>query len=145
MKLISHRGNINGSNPQKENHPIYINDALNKGYYVEIDVWFVDGKWFLGHDNPQYEISFDFLFERNFYLHAKNGDAYYEMWKQCELNCFWHTDENWILTTYNEIWTYPNEQLYPKSICVLPELGYKGDLKKCSGICSDFVENYKNL
>lgn len=145
MKLISHRGNINGPNPQKENYPDYVNDALNKGYYVEIDVWFVDGKWFLGHDKPQYEVSIEFLFKRNLYLHAKNGNAYYEMWKHWELNCFWHTNENWVLTTYDEIWTYPNEQLYPESICVLPELGYKGDLKKCSGICSDFIENYKNL
>jgi len=28
MKLIAHRGNINGPNPEKENHPDYINTAI---------------------------------------------------------------------------------------------------------------------
>lgn len=145
MKLISHRGNLNGPIPEKENSPDYVQESLDKGYWVEIDVWFIDGKWFLGHDKPQYEVSFEFLFKPRLFLHAKNGDAYYHMWREWQLNCFWHTNENWILTTYDEIWTYPNEQLYPDSICVLPELGYKGDLKNCSGICSDYIEKYKNV
>ena len=42
MILISHRGNINGKNPEKENHPDYIWVAIQAGYEVEIDVWFKD-------------------------------------------------------------------------------------------------------
>ena len=41
MKFISHRGNINGKNESMENHPLAIQTALNAGFDVEIDVWFV--------------------------------------------------------------------------------------------------------
>ena len=39
MILISHRGNLKGINPQRENEPLYIVEALEKGFDVEIDVW----------------------------------------------------------------------------------------------------------
>ena len=45
MKLISHRGNLEGPNPERENHPDYIYGALQAGYDVEIDVWWVEGKF----------------------------------------------------------------------------------------------------
>ena len=61
MILISHRGNIMGPNPEQENHPDYIREALNIGYDVEIDVWYTD-KFMLGHDKPQYEFSFDLMY-----------------------------------------------------------------------------------
>ena len=38
MFFISHRGNINGKDINKENKPLYINQALKKGYHVEADV-----------------------------------------------------------------------------------------------------------
>ena len=50
--LISHRGNIDGRNVEYENNPNYIEAAINLGYDVEIDVWFIDGKFMLGHDEP---------------------------------------------------------------------------------------------
>jgi len=56
MILISHRGNINGKFESYENEPTYIDLALSKGYDVEIDVWYVDGLLYLGHDKPQYGI-----------------------------------------------------------------------------------------
>lgn len=143
MKLISHRGNTNGRNPEKENDPDYINETLNKNYDVEIDVWNIDGKWYLGHDEPQYIIEYDFITNKNFWIHAKNGDAFYEILKNHALNVFWHTTENWILTSKKYIWTYPNKYLYPNSICVLPELGYNGNINNCYGICSDEIEKYK--
>ena len=62
--LIAHRGNITGPNPEKENHPEYIDKAIACGYDVEVDVWDVSGKLVLGHDVPQYEIDMNFLFDR---------------------------------------------------------------------------------
>ena len=47
MKFISHRGNIDGPNPEWENDPSRIEDVLNKGYDVEIDVWKIGAKLFL--------------------------------------------------------------------------------------------------
>ena len=37
MILISHRGNINGPNIDKENKPSYISAAIDKGYDCEVD------------------------------------------------------------------------------------------------------------
>ena len=141
--LISHRGNVSGPNPNKENHPDYIRKTLKSNYNVEIDVWYIDETWFLGHDKPQHEVNFDFLLNPYLWIHAKNGDALFELLKHHEITSFWHTDEDWVLTSDREIWTYPGKKLYSDSICVLPELGYDGDITKCRGICSDFIENYK--
>jgi hypothetical protein len=47
MIYISHRGNINGKNIERENSPEYILETLNKGYDVEVDIWIINNKWFL--------------------------------------------------------------------------------------------------
>ena len=56
MKIISHRGNIRGAVPDKENRPSYIDCAIGSGYDVEIDLRMIDGELWLGHDEPQYRI-----------------------------------------------------------------------------------------
>lgn len=140
--LISHRGNVNGPNADKENHPDYIIQALQLGYNVEIDVWYTNNNWYLGHDNPVFEIKFDFLNNDKLWLHAKNGNAFNILLQYNNINVFWHTNEDWILTSKGYIWTYPNKTLYPKSICVMPEVGYSGDISNCIGICSDYILNY---
>ena len=47
MKLISHRGNINGKQLDLENDPKYIENAIKQGYDVEVDIWYTDG-FYLG-------------------------------------------------------------------------------------------------
>jgi hypothetical protein len=143
MKFISHRGNIDGPNKDKENHPSYIKNALKIGYEAEIDVWYIDNKWYLGHDEPQHEVKYDFLTLNGLWIHAKNGDAFFHLLQDLKRNVFWHTNEDWILTSKKYIWTFPNKLLYINSICVLPELGYQGDINKCYGICSDYIEKYR--
>jgi glycerophosphoryl diester phosphodiesterase len=64
MILISHRGNLIGPNPLKENSLQYIQEALDKGFDVEIDIWLNDGVFYLGHDAIQYEVTLDWLNER---------------------------------------------------------------------------------
>ena len=54
MYFISHRGNTLGPNISKENSVDYINDAIKKGYDVEIDVWFEKENFYLGHYKPTY-------------------------------------------------------------------------------------------
>ena len=61
MKAISHRGNINSIEKDRENSPDYINEALKNGFDVEVDVRFENGKFFLGHDFNQFEIDKKFL------------------------------------------------------------------------------------
>ena len=74
MILISHRGNIDGKKPHLENNPSYIDDAIDLGYDVEIDLWMIDGRTYLGHDEPQYEVDDAWLTERvdKLWVHCKN-------------------------------------------------------------------------
>lgn len=147
MILISHRGNINGSDSSKENHPNYILNAVHKNYNVEIDVWYTD-KFMLGHDNPQYEFPFDLLekFHTKLWLHCKNTMALIKL-KEIDpigtrLNYFWHENDTVTLTSKNYIWAYPGKQPIKNSIAVMPELNNDTTMG-CIGICSDYIEKYR--
>jgi hypothetical protein len=163
MKLISHRGNINGKNPERENHPDYILEAINAGYDVEIDIWYkTDGNIYLGHDNPQYKIDLDHeifnLYSPNGYslegnalklwIHCKNIPAiHYLSENRNHLNYFFHDLDECTLTSKGYIWTYPGYSLGTlgkpnNSICVLPETVTYEEYN-CYGICSDVIEKYK--
>ena len=57
MILIAHRGNTEGPRPEKENHPRYIDRAIDLGYDVEVDICgSFDTGLHLGHDEPQFKI-----------------------------------------------------------------------------------------
>ena len=94
MIFISHRGNTNGSNPEKENQPNYIAEAWEIGYEVEIDVWRIGEKWFLGHDNPQYKVDLKFLQNERLLCHAKNLEALDHMLMLGDIHCFWHQEDH---------------------------------------------------
>ena len=68
MILISHRGNIDGPQPDTENKPSRIQYAISQGYDVEVDFWFVDNKFYLGHDEPTFQVSLDFLENKKLWL-----------------------------------------------------------------------------
>ena len=144
MKFISHRGNINGKNESMENHPLAIQTALNAGFDVEIDVWFVDGKWFLGHDEPTYVVNLDFISKEGLWCHAKNIEALNKMLSYPQIHCFWHQEDDVTLTSRNFIWTYPGKPLTENSIVVLPELNSKTTMlpPNVFGVCSDYILNY---
>ena len=112
MKKIAHRGNIYEKNLDRENSPSYIEEALDAGYDCEIDVWWHDGEWWLGHDHPTHEIDSAFLYRlgSGLWIHAKNYDALSELnfttteWVN-PLNYFWHENDQYTLTSKNFIWT----------------------------------------
>lgn len=144
MILISHRGNINVARPEFENSPPYILKALDMGFQVEIDVWQIDGTFYLGHDEPQYKIRESFLMNDNFWCHAKNLDALNRLLK-IGVNCFWHENDNFTLTSSGKIWTYPNKQVVENSIIVCKNIedSVKYSKMEIFGICSDFVGKLK--
>ena len=147
MIFISHRGNLTGKKPEMENKPSYISDALNQGYHCEVDVWFVDNKFMLGHDEPKY--GFPFVLFRSFYnklwIHCKNTEAISALNDFPEthlLNYFWHQNDDVTLTSKGYIWAYPGKQPIKSSIAVLPEIN-NDDLTHAIGICSDNIKKYK--
>jgi hypothetical protein len=142
MILISHRGNINGPNQLEENKPSYIDDTLFKGFEVEIDIWKINSKLFLGHDEPQYEIDEKWLEERkNFlWIHTKNIFSLVYL-HNTDYNYFWHEKDTVTLTSKKYMWAYPGKQKISNSIAVMPEI-YNDDLSECVGICSDHIYDY---
>lgn len=150
MKLISHRGNINGPDPIKENNPEYIEQVISQGFDVEIDIRYdtFDKKLYLGHDEPQYIVNWFWLgkYIKHLWIHCKNIEALYEFVHGTSgFNYFWHQEDNFTLTSKNYIWTYPGKTYTPKSIIVMPEWNKNIDefvdlrAYDCHGICSDYV------
>ena len=148
MILISHRGNITRSIPERENDPKYIHEAIVNGFNVEVDVWFVDGKFKLGHDKPQYDFPHQLIEHqaKKLWIHCKNLEAVAQFnildKDGIHINYFWHQEDDIALTSRGYIWAYPRKQPINNSIAVMPELN-NDDLSKCIGICSDNIAKYK--
>ena len=140
MILIAHRGNVDGVNLLLENSPAYILTAIERGYNAEVDVWFIDGGWWLGHDSPQYKIDFTFLRHPDMWLHCKNYEALQKL-IPTELNFLYHTNEDYALTSKKFIWAYPGQPGSDHTICVLPE--QMSDAVGFAGVCSDRVARYR--
>lgn len=146
MRLISHRGNINGRFESLENEPTYIDKAISEGYDVEIDVWFVDGILYLGHDKPQYDVDFRWFIDRisKLWIHCKNIEALeYFKYLSYTLNYFWHQEDDVTITSLGYFWTYPGKLLTKYSIAVMPELKHFDNIDISYGICSDYIKNFK--
>jgi hypothetical protein len=143
MILISHRGNLNGKIENSENEPDYIRRALDAGFDCEIDVWYKDSSFYLGHDEPTHKIVVDFLKKPGLWCHAKNIEALNIMLTYRDIHCFWHQEDDVTLTSRGNMWTYPGKPLTENSICVLPEKNNEIP-KKVLGICSDYIVNYRN-
>ena len=149
MKLISHRGNINGKILDLENNPNYIDSAIEQGYDVEIDLWFKDHTFFLGHDEPQYEVDLNWLTNRHLklWVHCKDLQTLSYMWHLkhsmlVNLNYFFHNTDDATLTSKGYLWVYPGKQPVKNSISVLPELN-NDNVSQSYGICSDYIKNYR--
>ena len=149
MRLISHRGNLNGPNPELENTIDSVDKAIEMGFDCEVDLWVSDGKLFLGHDYPKNEISPKYLFDNasSLFVHAKNQDAL--LWlhnNRRYINFFSHDKDKFVLTSLGDIWCYPSSIPFEFGINVMPEWNSltKEDLASVYGICTDFPIKFKN-
>jgi len=144
VKFISHRGNLEGSSPSTENKPERILKVLNSGYDVEVDVWVLEGQYWLGHDAPIYQIEKDFLQNKQLWCHAKNLQALESLASLKDVHYFWHQNDDYTLTSRGFIWCYPGKKTLSNSICVMPEKSnYPIDeISACAGICSDYLKMY---
>jgi hypothetical protein len=108
MKLIAHRGNYRGKHSESENRVSYIEEALHKGYDVEIDLWFSGSENFLGHDSPEEKVSNLFLekYQKSLWIHAKSLETVSFLLKT-DYNWFWHENDRITLTSKFIPWCYP--------------------------------------
>tara|TARA_Y100000310_G_scaffold299570_1_gene334527 strand:- start:7 stop:417 length:411 start_codon:yes stop_codon:yes gene_type:complete len=121
---IAHRGNTNGRIPPFENSPVYISKALDRGFHVEVDVWFVKNSFCLGHGEPRYPVDESFLETDNLICHAKNMEALHKMLQNEKIHCFWHEKDHCTITSRKWVWKFP-------------EIYYDGEV---IAICSDTAE-----
>ena len=147
MILISHRGNTNGKFESWENEPTYIDQAINNGYDVEVDVWYKDNVLWLGHDKPEYGGDFRWFRDRatKLWIHCKNVEALLFLKSlPYTFNYFWHENDIATLTSHGHIWTYPTNKNITGTIAVLPERFVDTDLTGCVGVCSDYIAKYND-
>lgn len=140
MKIISHRGNLEGINPNLENNPEQITKVINVGFDVEIDLRTKNGKLFLGHDYSQYETSYEWLEtnSKSLWVHAKDYESV-EFLRRTDFNWFWHDKDEMTLTSQGFIWS--NIGKYFKSgitVC----LDYKELPNYLLGVCTDEPSKY---
>jgi len=143
--LIAHRGNTRGPNKEDENSIPYIENAINKGYQVEIDLWYKD-KLYFGHDNAAKIADVSFLLDNmdSLWCHAKNMEAL-SFLQDIGMNCFGHNKDDHVLTSWGYIFTLPGATLGPKCVVAMPEwVNYTDEeLSVAYGICTDWPERYK--
>ena len=142
MIWIAHRGNLNGPKPEFENNPDYINEAVGKGFDVEVDVWVLRGDFYLGHDGSQYRIDIEYLCSYPLWCHAKNLDALVAMRRAGNIHCFWHENDMYTMTSRGWIWAYPGNDVNSDCIEVIQDDAWPDHL--AGGCCSDYVEMLKN-
>lgn len=144
MKLISHRGNMVGPNPSRENSPSYIDAAISAGYEVEVDINYDNGRFYLGHDTLDYQISEKWMQNRNnnLWFHCKNLDAAKELCELSDFKFFCHSKDTFVLTSTNHIWVHDLSMNINK-VCIIPLLS-KEDLSNYEknivyAICTDYI------
>ena len=144
MKLIAHRGLINGPHKQFENQPHMVKTVLGAGFDCEIDLWVVEDRLFLGHDEPMYNVTLEFLQTGGLWIHAKSLNTLHWLTKcNLDLNYFWHENDSYTVTSKGYIWAYPGRPLTNNCVMVMPEwhdakLEHVKDID-CYGVCSDYV------
>lgn len=146
-KLYSHRGNLSGPNPERENKLDYIDEAINAGFNVEIDIWLTDdNNTFLGHDNPETLVTFEYLMLRHdsLLLHAKNIAALLYFCSRTRFNVFYHTDEDAVMSSNGNVIIDPRSYslITPSKdvIYSMPELS-KIKLPPRKSVITDYAGN----
>ena len=147
MRWILHRGNKYGPG-SCENNPKLISKYLLEGYEIEIDLWYKNNIFYLGHDFPSYEISEEFLEQEGLWIHCKDAKTLeYMVNNRNKLHYFYHTNEDYILTSRGYIWSYVGKPVLKTAVIVMPEkavLEYNWEIitnNNCI-ICSDYLIDY---
>jgi len=152
MIFISHRGNISCPNPERENTPSFIDEAIALGFDVEIDIQDISREYgvFLGHDDDEVSlVSHEWLEERKtrLWCHCKSIIIFESLLRD-GYRCFMHHADDATLTSDNWIWTHPDVQFWTKrSIAVLPEqhsFPTSEEWHTAGGICSDLVLHFRD-
>tara|TARA_R110002051_G_scaffold97852_1_gene167971 strand:+ start:98 stop:541 length:444 start_codon:yes stop_codon:yes gene_type:complete len=147
MILISHRGNIDGPNLERENTKSYIDECIDTGYEVEIDVWMIEDKLFLGHDEPINPVTLQWLQDRSekLWIHCKNFNSLQFLLGHNELRVFFHEKEKYTIMSNGLVWAHELNETNQR--CIIPLLAEKDLISwnpvSVFGVCSDYIKFLK--
>ena len=116
-------------------------NAIKEGFDAEVDVWYNDNQWCLGHDKPDHKVEFNF-FTSEMWLHCKNLQAV-EKLKGTNLNWFWHETDKIAQTSAGHIWCYPNVHV-DNSIMVILGLPHETP-RNLKGVCTDHAISWREF
>ncbi len=144
MNIISHRGNLKGPTTD-ENKQAYIEDAIEAGFTVEIDIWHFNGVFWLGHDGPTQFLPMDWLEKHSEHLliHAKNIDA---LRLSQDFEVFFHMSDPIVCTTKNRFvcmhyCAWPsNDAIVMKPECIPKSMILSNPP---SAICTDYPNHWR--
>ena len=141
MIIISPRGNLNGPNPEKENSPDYLKYSIDSGISVEVDLWWKENNFYLGHDKPQFLVSEKFLEEikNDAWIHCKNLEAVCKL-MFTDYHWFWHENDKITLTSKGHVWWYPGYEI-KNGIIVDKKQKINFDIN-ILGVCTDYPLDY---
>lgn len=146
LKLIAHRGNIDGPNSKLENKLDYIDNAIDLGYEALVDIWSYNGKMYLGNHTGSNRVPIDCLMNRStkLWIHCGNHEAFQILFRYQSLNIFWHQTDDFALTTKGYTWCYPGIGPLDRSVAFMPEFD-SPNLDKFHALCSDEVSLFKGM
>lgn len=145
VKVISHRSNLNGIDPSRENCPECIKEVISLGFDCEIDISckriFEYKSLFLGHDEPMYHIEIDFLLKNapKLFIHCKDFNSLDYLQKFNELNIFFHNRDEHVFTSKGNLITHQDQPKTTKNgIIVLKDKPTRQNLPMCAGLITDW-------
>jgi hypothetical protein len=150
MLYISYRGIYDGTNYEYANTPDQLGKAISRGYTCMVDVWRVDGKLYLGNDQPLTEVSERYLQGPRWYINARNTDMRDWLPTQNQTlypNWFFFTTPTppppYVTASNGKLITPGTVPINNNSIIFLPEIDDKGLFStvhlRCFGICSTYL------
>jgi hypothetical protein len=149
MIFISYRGIYDGNNFQDSNTPNQIAKAFGMGFSCMVDVWRVDGKLYLGNDQPITEVTAKYLQGKKFWINARNTDM--QTWLATQSSTLY---PNWfyfpsmpppvyVVASNGKLITPGTVAINNNSVIFLPEINdmslFSTVNLKCFGITSSYL------
>ena len=144
MKIIAHRGNLYGPDPETENTVEQAEKCFAMGFDVELDVWRNAHILRTGHNSPEHIIPFWWLslHRDKLFVHCKNKHA--QSFLEGHVNTFMHDKEPFVKVSDGSIWLYPGTPITkkmrkaPAIVACLPELAPNWDYSYATHVCTDY-------
>jgi hypothetical protein len=141
--IISHLGNIDGRQPDRENTLPYVKEALAAGWHVCVDVWYTNGGFVLPSASGAYHLPPALLSNCRVWSRTYDPETIHAL---CTIkaHCVIAAESPVLLTSEQFLWTLPPTPLASRAIAVFPELATPEWLEQYepAGLCSNEPVRY---